>query len=148
MPEYNFQLRGWHAIVAIVALLGYMGISVALRVRSVDDEMRAAVREQLLKDYSGRSPKDIARIVEEARAGSPIEELKPIIQRDVEFISIAAHGRMGGRVAYVRVEVAVDGGPPPDSRSIRYFSISRKLDGGWMVIGETRSYNYYRELVP
>jgi hypothetical protein len=148
MPEYNFQLRGWQAIVAMVALVGFFGIKAAVHVRTVDDEMRAAVRERLLNEYSGRGPKDLARMVQEAREGSPVEMPPPVVQREVEFTSIAAHGKIGGGVTLVRAEVTVDGGPPPDSRSIRYFGISRKLEGGWMVVGESNSYSYYNELLP
>jgi hypothetical protein len=148
MPEYNFQLRGWHAVVAIVALIGYSGIQMWMRVRTVEDGMRDAVRERLLNEYSGRGPRDVARLLAEARNGTPVESLPELVQRDVEFTSMAAHGRMGGPVAFVRVEVTVDGAPPPDGRAIRYFSVSRKFDGGWMVVGDSDSYRYYRELFP
>src|ERR1700739_1055554 len=148
MPEYNFQLRDWQAIAAIVALLGFFGIKAALHVRPVDDEMRAAVPERLLNEYSGRGPKDLARIVQEAREGLPIETPPPVIQRDLEFTSIAAHGKIGGGVTLVRAQITVDGGAPPDGRSIRYFAISRKLEGGWMVMGESNPYSYYNELLP
>lgn len=149
MPEYSFQLRGWHALVGIMVLVIFAGIQMWLRVRSVDDEMRDAVRVELLNDYSGRGPKDVARLVTEAREGSPVEPVREVIQRDVEFTSIAAHGKIGGPVTLVRAEVTVDGGPPPDGRPVRYFRVSRKLmGGGWMVVGESDSYLYYRELVP
>jgi hypothetical protein len=148
MAEYNFQLRGWHAVVGVIALLGYMSVQAWLRVRSVEDGMRDAVRERLLNEYSGRGPKDLARIVAEARAGLPVEELQPLVQRDVEFTSMAAHGRMGGSVTFVRAEITVDGGEPPDGRAIRYFTVSRVDGGGWVVNGESSSYFYYRELFP
>jgi len=149
MSEYSFQLRGWHAVFGITALLGFAGIQIWLRVRSVDDGMREAVRLELLNEYSGRGPKDIARLVTEARAGSPVEPVPEVVQRDVELASIAAHGRMGGPVTLVRAEVTVDGGPPPDGRTVRYFRVSRKfMGGGWMVVGESDSYLYYRELMP
>jgi len=149
MSEYSFQLRGWHAVVGIIALLGFAGIQIWLRVRSVDAGTREAVRLELLNEYSGRGPKDIARLVTEARAGSPVEPVPEVVQRDVELASIAAHGRMGGPVTLVRAEVTVDGGPPPDGRTVRYFRVSRKfMGGGWMVVGESDSYLYYRELMP
>ena len=147
--NYNFQLRGWHAVVAIVALLGFFAIQMVLRVRTVDDGVRNAVRERLLNEYSGRGPKDIARIVEEVRQGSPIEPVPEAVQRDIQFISMAAHGRMNGSVIVVRAEITVDGSPPPDDRSVRYFCVTRKFNGdGWMVVGDSDSYLYYRELVP
>ncbi len=149
MAEYNFQLRGWHALVGIVALLGFAGIQMYLRVRTVDDGMRDAVRERLLSEYSGRGPKDVARILAEAHEGSPIEPVPEMVQRDVEFGSIAAHGRIGALATIVRADVTVDGGPPPDGRSVRYFRVERKFMGdGWMVVGESDAYLYYRELAP
>jgi hypothetical protein len=135
MPEYNIQLRGWHALVGILTLVLIASIQVWLRVRSVDDGMRDAVRIELLNEYSGRGPKDVARLVKEAREGSPVEPVPEVVQREVEFTSIAAHGRMGGPVTFVRAEVTVDGGPPPDGRPVRYFRVSQiygwRLDGGW-----------------
>jgi hypothetical protein len=148
MPEYNFQLRGWHAIVGILVLVVYLGGTMLVHLRPVDDVMRDAVRERLLNEYSGRGPKDIARIVAEAREGSPVEAVPSVVQRNVEFPLMAAHGKLSGRVIYVRAVVTVDGGPPPDGRSIRYFALSSKLGGGWMVVGETNSYSYYTELLP
>ncbi len=149
MAEYNFQFRGWQAVFALAALLGFWGIQMYLRVRPVDDAMQDAVRVELLKEYSGRGPKDVARLVAEARAGSPVEPVQPLVQRDVEFTSIAARAKMGAPVTLVRAEITVDGGPPPDGRSVRYFRISTKfMGGGWMVLGESDSYAYLMQLAP
>jgi hypothetical protein len=149
MPEYNFQFRGWHALIGVALLVGFFGLRMYMRVRTVDAAMRDAVREELLNEYSGRGPKDVARIVSEARAGEPVEAVQPVIQRDVEFTSIAARGKMGARFLLVRAEVTVDGAPPPDGHAVRYFRVSRKfMDGGWMVIGPSDSYNYFMEMMP
>lgn len=147
MAEYTFQLRGWKALVALAAVAVFFGGRTYLRIRPVDDGLRDAVKGRLLNEYSGRGPKDVTRIIAEAHEGKPVEELQPVVQRDVEFTSIAAHGRMGGMYTVVRAEVTVDGGPPPDGRAVRYFSIMEKLGGGWMVAGESDSYRYYEELV-
>jgi hypothetical protein len=148
MAEYkNFQLRGWHALVAIVALLGFMGFKTYLRVRPVDDGMRDAVRMELLKEYSGQGPQDAARLVAEARAGLPVEPVQPLVERKVEFASIAAHAKTGAAVTLVRAEVTVDGGPPPDGRAVRYFKLLCGLDGHWMVTGESDPYFYFTELL-
>jgi hypothetical protein len=67
----------------------------------------------------------------------------------VEFTAIGAHGKMGALVTLVRVEITVDGGPPPDGRSVRYFQMERKFtDDSWMVVGNSDSYLYYRALAP
>ncbi|HUJ31465.1 MAG TPA: hypothetical protein VLY23_09305 [Candidatus Acidoferrum sp.] len=148
MAEYNYEFRGWHALLGIALLLGFFGVKMLMHVRTVDDAMRAAVREELLNEYSGRGPKDVARLVTEAREGMPVEPVQPLVQRDVEFTSIAAHGPMGSPVTLVRAEVRVDGGSPPDGRSVRYFRVSRKFTGGWMVVGDSNSYNYFMALMP
>lgn len=148
MAEYSSQLKGWQAVAAIAALAVFTGGRMHFRMRPVDEGVREAVRARLLNEYSGRGPKDVARILAEAREGKPVEELQPVLQRDVEFTSLAAHGRMGGSLTVVRAEISVDGGPPPDGRAVRYFSVSPKFGGdGWMVNGESDAYRYYQELV-
>ena len=148
MPEYKFELRGWQAVAALAALLGYFGLQIYLRVRPVDDAMRESIRQQLLKDYSGRGPKDIARILAKVHEGQPLEAIPDIVPHDIQFISSSAHGRMGGPVTFVRVELTVDGGPPPDGLAVRYFTLSHELDRSWLVVGEGDSYRYNRELFP
>jgi hypothetical protein len=149
MAEYNVQLRGWHALVAIVALIGFTGFKMYLRVRPVEDGVRDAIRLSLLNEYSGRGPKDVARLVGEARAGLPVEPVAPLVQRNVEFTSIKARGKIGGPVTLVRAEITVDGGAPPDGRSVLFFRVTRRFMGdGWMVVGETDSYRYLMELFP
>jgi len=149
MAQYNIQLRGWQAVAGLVVLAGITGVQIYSRVRSVDDAMRDAVRAELLKEYSGRGPRDIARFVAEARAGSPVEPVPPLVQRDVEFTSMRARGKMGAGVIEVRAEVTVDGGAPPDGRAVRYFRVMRKFEGdGWLVVGAGDAYRYYEELLP
>jgi hypothetical protein len=149
MAQYTFQLRGWQAVAALVLLGGISGVEMYSRVRPVNDAMRDAVRSDLLAEYSGRGPKEIARFVAEARAGSPVEAVPAVVQRDVKFTSLAARGTIGGAIV-VRAEVTVDGGPPPDGRAVRYFWVSRKFggDGTWLVMGESNPYRYLMELMP
>lgn len=148
MAQYNIQLRGWQAVAGLVVLAGITGVQMYSRMRSVDDAMRDAVRTELLQEYSGRGPRDIARFVAEARAGQPVESVPALVQRDVEFTSMAARGTTSGAIV-VRTEVTVDGGPPPDGRPVRYFWVSRKFDTpSWLVMGESNPYQYFMELIP
>jgi hypothetical protein len=149
MAQYTFQLRGWQAVAALVLLGGITGVEMYSRVRPVNDAMRDAVRSDLLAEYSGRGPKEIARFVAEAREGSTVEPVPAVVQRDVQFTSMAGRGSIGGAIV-VRAEVTVDGGPPPDGRAVRYFWVSRKFggDGTWLVMSESNPYQYLMELVP
>jgi hypothetical protein len=149
MAQYSFRLQGWQAVAALVVMAGITGVEMYSRIRPVDDGMRDAVRAELLQEYSGRGPKDIARFVAEARSGSPVEPVPALVQRDVEFTSMAARGRMGGGSILVRADVTIDGGPPPDGRLVRYFRVQRKFGGeGWLVVGESDAYQYFMELLP
>jgi len=135
-------------MAALVVLAGITGVQMYSRVRPVNDAMREAVRSELLNEYSGRGPKDLARFVAEARAGSPIEAVPAVVNRDVEFGSMGARGTIGGAIV-VRAEVSVDGGSPPDGRAVRYLWMSRKFEGdGWLVMGESNAYQYFMELMP
>jgi len=148
VAQYTVQLRGWHAVAALAALAGITGLQMYARVRPVTDEMRNAVRSELLNEYSGRGRKDLARMVAEARNGTPVEPLPEFVQRDVEFTSMRARGSIGGAIV-VRAEVTVDGAPPPDGRPVRYFWVSRKFDSkDWLVMSESSSYQYLMELMP
>ena len=109
MAQYNIQLRGWQAVAGLVVLAGITGVQIYSRMRSVDDAMRDAVRTELLQEYSGRGPKDIARFVAEARAGQPVESVPALVQRDVELTSMAARGTTGGAIV-VRTEVTAGAG--------------------------------------
>lgn len=149
MPTYNYQLRGWHAVLAVLALLGFTGLKMAQRIRPVDNAMRAAVRDELLNEYSGRGPKDVASLVAQARAGQPLNSLPPVVQRDVEFTSIGARSAKGSSVVLIKAEITVDGGAPPDGRSIRYFCIEQKFaEDSYIVVGNSSAYNYFREIFP
>jgi hypothetical protein len=147
MPQYTFQFRGWHAIVAVVLVLGYWGASVYARVRAVDDGTRDSIRQYLLNEYSGRGPNDVQRILAEARNGQPVEDLPEVQKRDVEFPSFSAVGKYDAPFETVRVEITVDGGAPPEGEAMRYFRVER-LGGKWLVVGRSDSYNYYSQLFP
>lgn len=45
-----------------------------------------------------------------------------------------------------KVQVTVNGGPPPDGQSIRYFYVSNNSDGTWTVLSESDASYYTRAL--
>ena len=93
MAQYTFQLRGWQAMAAIVLLAGITGVQIYLRVRPVDDAMRDAVRAELLKEYSGRGPKDVTRYL------AASARFKPMISGKEPVGSGSTFGISGGNVA-------------------------------------------------
>jgi hypothetical protein len=145
MAETRIELTGWKAIVVGALILVVSGYRVYSRFPNVSDDGRAALREWLVKDYTGRGPKALAQRVAEYRAGMAVEPVDaPAVEPHVEFVSISAHGLRDAMV--VRTEISVDGGPPPDGQPIRYLFLTTKYEGGWMVLSESDSFRYYRVL--
>jgi hypothetical protein len=145
VAETRIELTGWKAIVAGLLLLVWFGGRIYTHIPKVPDEGGEALRTWLVKDYTGRGPRDVARRLADYRAGNPVQPLDlPAVLPDIELTSVSAHGWRDAMV--VRTEISVDGGPPPDSQPVRYLFLTTKLEGGWMVLSESDSYRYYRAL--
>jgi len=146
MAETRIELTGWKAIVVAVLVLGVAGYRFYSRFQSVSDNGRGALREWLVKDYTGRGPKALAKRVADYRAGLPDQPLKvPAVEPHVDFVSLSAHGSRDAMI--VRTEISVDGGPPPDGQPVRYLFLTTKPEGGWMVLSESDSFRYYEILL-
>jgi hypothetical protein len=146
MEGTRIELTGWKAIAVLVVILGISGVRIYSHFATVDDAGREALREWLVKDYTGRGPKALAHLVADYRAGLPAQlPDAPAVEPKVEFVSLSAHGWRDSMV--VRTEISVDGGPPPDDRPVRYLFLTTKYEGGWMVFAESDSLQYYRILL-
>ena len=145
MELVRYELRGWRAAAVAVVFLGIVGYRTTTRFRTVDDAGREVLRTWLVKDYQGLGPKGLAQRVAEYRAGIRTQEEVPSKAPAVEITSLSAHGLADSMV--VRVEVTVDGGPPPHGHPVRYLRLMRRVEGGWFVFTETDSFRYYQALM-
>lgn len=146
MAETRIELTGWKAIVVAVLILGVGGYRIYSRFQTVSDDGRGALREWLVKDYTGRGPKALAKRVAAYRAGLPDQPLEvPVVEPHVEIVSLSAHGLRDAMI--VRTEISVDGGSPPDGQPIRYLFLSTRPEGGWIVLSESDSFKYYEILL-
>jgi len=155
MAEYRFKLTGWPALSVAALVLAIGAYQLASRFQRVDDAERSALRAWLSKDYQGRGPRDLAKIVLDYRAGHPVEPPPEERPMDIDFVSLSAHGSRTSVV--VRAQITVDGAPPPKGPAVRYFLLSRRLepvpvgstDAGdrWSVIGESQALSYYTALL-
>jgi hypothetical protein len=145
VTETRIELTGWKAIVVAVLILGVSGYRVYSRFQTVSDDGQGALREWLVKDYTGRGPRALAKRVADYRAGLPDQQLDlPAEMPHVEFVSLSGHGLRDAMV--VRTEISVDGGPPPDGQPVRYLFLTTRPEGGWMVLSESDSFQYYEVL--
>jgi hypothetical protein len=93
--------------------------------------LKEQVQEYLKQKASGRAPS------EPPRSDAPI----PM----VELVSVKAHGSNDVMVA--KVELTVNGRPPPDGRSVRYLDLMRSIDGRWLVVADGDAYHYMISLL-
>ena len=146
MGETRIELTGWKAIVVAILILGVSGYRFHSRFQTVSDGGREALREWLVKDYTGRGPKALAQKVADYRAGiAEAPDPPPAADPRVEFVSLSAHGLRDAMI--VRTQISVDGGPPPDGQPVRYLFLTTKYEGGWMVLSESDSFRYYEILL-
>jgi len=146
MVERRVELTGWQAVAALAVILAVGAYRVSTRFPAVSEEGEAALRQWLVNDYDGLGPSALAQRVADYRAGLPVKAVgRPAVEPKVEFASLSAHGWRDAMV--VRSEVTVDGGPPPDGRSVRYLFLTTKVGGGWMVLSESDSFRYYEALL-
>jgi hypothetical protein len=149
VATYNFNLRGWKALAALGLVLAFFGIRIWWRFQTVDENGRAALTEYLLKEYQGRGQRDVMERLEAYKAGQPVQPLPELKPMNIEFPSISALGT--GKYTYrrmvVKVSITVDGGPPPQGNSTRYFYLNHSGDS-WTVSGEASSFSYYASLLP
>jgi len=146
MSETRIELTGWKAMIVAVIILVVTGYRIYSRFPTVSDDGRKTLREWLVKDYTGRGPRALARRVHDYQAGLPDQPVAaPEAVPNVELVSLSAHGWRDAMV--VRSEISVDGGTPPDGQPIRYLFLTTKVGGGWMVFSESDSFRYYTALL-
>jgi hypothetical protein len=146
MSETRIDLTGWKAVAIAALILAVSGYRLYSRFQTVPDDGREALRTWLVKDYTGKGPKDLARRAADYRAGLPDRPPDvPTVLPRVEFVSLSAHGMRDAMI--VRCEISADGGGPPDGKPVRYLHLTAKPGGGWMVLSEGDSYEYYVALL-
>jgi hypothetical protein len=146
MPDTRVELTGWKAMAALAIVLAFSGYRIVSRFQTVPENGKQELRAWLIKDYTGRGPKDLARRVADYRAGLPDKPADlPAVAPNVGFTSLSAHGSRD--IMIVRCEISVDGAGPPDGQMLRYLFLTTRPGGGWMVLSESDSYTYYLALL-
>jgi len=147
--EYRQNLKGWQAAAVALGILGVVIYQCARRIQTLDESARFAIGVSLVREYRGTGLKQQVQdyLKQKASGGAarePAPSAAPIPQ--VELALVGAHGSKD--VMVVKVKVKVNGGPPPDGRSIRYLDLMRSTtDGRWMVVADSDAYHYMISLL-
>jgi len=151
MAEYNFNFtfRGWKAVAALGLVLAFFVGSYLWRFQTIDDTARDSITAWLLRDYQGNGQRDVMQRLQEYKQGLPVQPLPEIKPMNIEFSSISGlrTGKYTNSRMIVKATITVDGGPPPDGMSTRYFYMMNYGDS-WRVSRESNSYAYYTALLP
>ncbi len=109
MAETRIELTGWKAIVVAVLILGVSGYRFYSRFQTVSDDGQQALREWLAKDYTGRGPKALAKLVADYRAGTPVEAPDvPAVSPNVDFVALSAHGSRDAMIVRTQIPWTAD----------------------------------------
>jgi hypothetical protein len=147
--EYRQNLKGWQAAVVGLWILAIVAYQCARRIQTLDQSARFAIGVSLVREYRGTGLKQQAQeyLKQRANGGAPSEPAPSAPPAPhVELALVGAHGSKDIMIA--KVHVKVNGGPPPDGRSIRYLDLMRSAtDGRWQVVADSDAYDYMMSLL-
>jgi len=140
------SVRGWKAAAVLAVLAAACGLH-QWRLRAT---LATEAVEALKPWIAGRFMEAALHEVE----GRPLAQLSPaernalarrlLAARRIEVRSIQARGL--GEDVVVRVEVFVDGRPPPDGQTVRYYRMSYSTLLGWTFRQEVGPLSYWLAL--
>jgi hypothetical protein len=129
----------------------------AYRVSSMQTELETEALDQLkaflAAEYAGN---DIAALSEALDSDPQLDPEQAqaraeriLATQNITFPSVSARGvwnAKDGGEAVVRVDIQVDGGPPPDGVTTRYYRMRYRPLSGWTVGGRTSAWSYRLKL--
>ncbi len=145
MSQMEIRLTGWKAVLAVVIALAVMAYGVFARNTTLDTQAKEVIRQWVAAEYAGKALHkwegvDYSKNQElaEQSANEILAALK------VTIPSIKAKGSKTEPV--VRVEILVDGKPPPDGKNTRYYKMNFSSITGWTMGYESSAFFYYSRL--
>jgi hypothetical protein len=138
-PSAGITLRGWPAVIALVAIGGLYGLTFVVSRRALDDKGLAPIRHQLQGEYTTAL---LPGVDPQNPDPAAIEKLTAL--EHIEFASVSVRGF--GSTVIVRLEPRVDGAPPPDGKDVRYFQMSYSSLTGWRLDHQSTAWRYYTRL--
>lgn len=124
------ELRGWSAVVVLVAVVAFGAWRTQAARRSLDTDAREQVEMWLKARYARMALAEVGE-------GTPTEEQvqRILASGRVEIVSLEARGTAGDMV--VKAEATVDGEPPPDGEPVTYWRMTHSALTGWTVESST-----------
>lgn len=138
----KIQLTGRKALVVLFIVLAIGGYRYYTRQTTVDAGAKEKIQTWLFSEYARKA---LGKIKTEGIENLTEAEVEGVLNLEkIQIKSIKARGRRDDVV--VRVEFMVDGKPPPDGKSVRYFKMRHSLITGWSMKRNTTALSYYLKL--
>jgi hypothetical protein len=137
MSHAQFKLTGFNAVIALIAVIGFAGFRFISATSSIETAAAEELTFWLRSEYTSEYLTDDL-VPDEAMA----QQLLAL--DDIRFREMSARGTTDDLV--VRVEIAVDGAPPPFGDEVRYFRMEYSLLTQWRLNRETTKWSYYLKL--
>ncbi len=137
MGQVQIKLTGVKAAIAILLVAAFMAYRFFDATSTIDTDAAAELKFSLWGQYASRLM---------AEKPEPTEETgrRALALDNIQFPDISGRGTPGDMV--VRVRILVDGSPPPDGRSVRYFRMEYSQLTKWRYVRETFAIAYYLNL--
>ncbi len=134
MSQVQIKLTGAKAVVAILLVAAFMGYRFFSAMSTIETAAEEVLKFSLWGEYASRLM---------AEKPEPTEETvqRALALDNIQFPEINGRGTPGDMV--VRVRIVVDGSPPPDGRSVRYFRMEYSQLTKWRYVRETTAFAYH-----
>ena len=148
----KIQLHGRSALVALAVIVAFGAYRLASMRASLEEDALAELRTFLAAEYASPEVEALSR---QLASGQPVstEAAEASTERilaaqRIEFPRVSLHGAagQGDRDVVARVEILVDGAPPPDGDSVRYYRMRYRTLSGWKVGARTGAISYWLAL--
>jgi hypothetical protein len=142
MTEIKFRVTGWKAVIVLIAVAAFLGYRYNALRTTLATEAADELRFWLAAEYMAQGLPTLEEALERGDEAAAELQAREIVARDrIEFPQLSARGDPEDVV--VRAEILVDGGTPPDGRSVRYFRMRHSMVTGWRMRYEAHAVSYY-----
>ena len=146
----QFQLKGLPAVAVIVLVLSFGAYRVHSMQTALDtdgaNELKFWISSEYASQITHSLPEDVSAMSEQqmTETAKRLQALERIELTSIHAKGMWSRGKDSDVV--VKVDVLVDGQPPPDGIATRYYKMKYSSISGWRVVRETSAWSYRLKL--